>query len=55
MADETPVLATGPAHGTLAGLLAQRAQEIEVTFRIGWQVTPDGALLPVPVMEVQRD
>lgn len=44
-----------PVHAALTGLLAQRAREIEVVLKIGWEVTPAGELVPVPVMEVRRD
>ncbi|MGW3860673.1 hypothetical protein ACWEDZ_04225 [Streptomyces sp. NPDC005047] len=56
MADvaEMPAQVAGPIKAVVAGLLSTHPHEIELVLRLGWQATPDGILIPVPLVQVRH-
>ncbi|MEV8399258.1 hypothetical protein [Streptomyces niveus] len=53
MTDLTPVPVAGPTKAVVAGLLLGYAPNVELVLRMGWEATPAGIVLPVPLMAVR--
>ncbi|WNI17653.1 hypothetical protein [Actinacidiphila sp. ITFR-21] len=54
MNDLTPVPVAGPTRTVVAGLLLGTTRDVELVLRMGWEATPGGLVLPVPLMAVRR-
>lgn len=54
MTDLTPVQVAGPTKAVVAGLLLGNAHNVELVLRMGWEATPAGIVLPIPLMAVRH-
>ncbi|MFC9505436.1 hypothetical protein [Streptomyces sp. NPDC057002] len=56
MADvvQMPASVAGPMKAVVAGLLTTNRSKVEVVLKIGWEATPDGTLVPVPLLTIRN-
>ena len=54
MADEMPAPADGTLRAVVAGRLSPERSAVDLVLSLGWEATPDGILIPVPLLTVRH-